>query len=66
MAALPRMPTQVDADYFVRLYKERSMLATLAWNLHYDPKLAFHLSFVRKSCNMEYFSWEPSRCPTAF
>lgn len=42
-AAQPLMPAEINADYFVRLYSERTTLASLAWNPHYDPKLARRL-----------------------
>lgn len=45
-AARPLVPAEVNSDYFVRLYKERTTLASLAWNPHYDPKLARRLTSV--------------------
>jgi pimeloyl-ACP methyl ester carboxylesterase len=39
-AAAPLMPAEVNVDYFVRMYKESTTLASLAWNPHFDPKLA--------------------------
>jgi pimeloyl-ACP methyl ester carboxylesterase len=44
MAALPLIPREINTDYFVKLYSERATLAALAWNPHYDPKLARRLS----------------------
>ncbi|GER85768.1 hydrolase [Thermogemmatispora aurantia] len=43
MAAAPLIPREINTDYFVRLYAERTTLAALAWNPHYDPKLARRL-----------------------
>ncbi|WP_069804402.1 alpha/beta fold hydrolase [Thermogemmatispora onikobensis] len=48
MAAAPLIPREINTDYFVRLYAERTALAALAWNPHYDPKLALRLQ--RLSC----------------
>jgi pimeloyl-ACP methyl ester carboxylesterase len=45
-AARPLMPAELNADYFVRLYGERTTLASLAWNPHYDPKLARRLQSI--------------------
>ncbi len=45
-AALPLMPAEMNADYLVRMYKERTTLASLAWNPHFDPKLARRLQSV--------------------
>lgn len=42
-AALPLMPPALNTDYFVKMYQERTTLASLAWNPHFDPKLAFRL-----------------------
>ena len=42
-AALPLMPPEVNTDYFVRMYQELTALASLAWNPHFDPKLARRL-----------------------
>jgi pimeloyl-ACP methyl ester carboxylesterase len=42
-AALPLMPPEVNTDYFVKLYQERTTLASLAWNPDFDPKLARRL-----------------------
>ncbi len=47
MAALPLMPAEVNADYLVQMYKERTTLASLAWNPHFDPKLARRLQWLR-------------------
>ena len=45
-AALPLMPAEMNADYFVHMYKERTTLASLAWNPHFDPKLARRLQSI--------------------
>jgi pimeloyl-ACP methyl ester carboxylesterase len=47
MAAVPLIPKEINTDYFVRLYSERTTLAALAWNPHYDPKLARRLERLR-------------------
>jgi pimeloyl-ACP methyl ester carboxylesterase len=46
MAAMPLMPAEVNADYLVQMYKERTTLASLAWNPHFDPKLARRLQHL--------------------
>lgn len=43
-AAQVLMPSQLNADFFVRLYQERTTLASLAWNPGFDPKLARRLA----------------------
>ncbi len=45
-AALPLLPTEMNVAYMIQMYKERSTLASLAWNPHYDPKLARRLQSV--------------------
>lgn len=45
-AARPLMPAEINADYFVRLYQERTTLASLAWNPHFDPKLERRLEGI--------------------
>jgi pimeloyl-ACP methyl ester carboxylesterase len=46
LAAQALIPEQINSDYFVRLYQERTTLASLAWNPHYDPKLARRLASI--------------------
>jgi pimeloyl-ACP methyl ester carboxylesterase len=46
-AALPLMPAEVGVDYFMSLYRQRTTLASLAWNPHYDPKLERRLQWLR-------------------
>lgn len=45
-AAIPLMPAEMNNAYLIQMYKERSTLASLAWNPHYDPKLARRLASV--------------------
>jgi pimeloyl-ACP methyl ester carboxylesterase len=47
MAAMPLMPAEINADYLVQMYKERTTLASLAWNPHFDPKLRRRLQWLR-------------------
>lgn len=42
-AAAPLIPAELNNDYLIQVYKERSTLAALAWNPHFDPKLARRL-----------------------
>ena len=46
-AAAPLIPPEINTDYFVRLYAERTTLAALAWNPHYDPRLGRRLQRLR-------------------
>lgn len=45
-AAIPLMPTEMNTAYLIQMYKERTTLASLAWNPHFDPKLARRLASV--------------------
>ncbi len=45
-AAMPLMPAEMNNAYLIQMYKERSTLASLAWNPSYDPKLARRLQRV--------------------
>jgi pimeloyl-ACP methyl ester carboxylesterase len=45
-AAMPLMPPEVNADYLLDQYRQRTTLASLAWNPHYDPKLERRLAWV--------------------
>lgn len=45
-AAMPLMPTEMNNAYLIQMYKERTTLASLAWNPHFDPKLARRLASV--------------------
>src|SRR5256885_1476801 len=49
MAAMPLMPAEFNIDYLLAQYKERTTLASLAWNPTYDPKLEHCLSSVQCS-----------------
>lgn len=46
MAAMPLMPVAFDVDFYMRQYRERMTLASLAWNPSYDPKLERRLERV--------------------
>jgi pimeloyl-ACP methyl ester carboxylesterase len=43
MAAAPLIPAEIGTDYLMQMYNERTTLASLAWNPHFDPKLARRL-----------------------
>lgn len=45
-AAMPLMPQEFNTDYFIRQYRERFTLASLAWNPWFDPKLERRLERV--------------------
>lgn len=47
-AALPLMPKEINAEYFVHMYGERTTLAALAWNPGFDPKLARRLQSINR------------------
>jgi pimeloyl-ACP methyl ester carboxylesterase len=47
MAAMPLMPPAVDVDYLISQYRQRTTLATLAWNPNYDPKLERRLAWLQ-------------------
>jgi pimeloyl-ACP methyl ester carboxylesterase len=45
-AAIPLIPSQVTLDFILTVYRERTTLASLAWNPHFDPKLERRLERV--------------------
>ncbi|MGH2516409.1 MAG: alpha/beta fold hydrolase [Ktedonobacterales bacterium] len=45
-AAAPLIPAEVTVDYILDQYRQRTTLAALAWNPHYDPKLERRLARV--------------------
>lgn len=45
-AAAPLMPPEVTVDYILDQYRQRTTLASLAWNPHFDPKLERRLARV--------------------
>ncbi len=47
MAAAPLIPAEFNTDYLLTMYKERTTLASLAWNPGYDPKLERRLASVK-------------------
>lgn len=47
MAAMPLMPAEFNVDYLLVQYKERTTLASLAWNPSYDPKLERRLASIK-------------------
>lgn len=47
MAALPLMPAAFDIDFLLTQYRERTTLASLAWNPEYDPKLERRLAWIK-------------------
>jgi pimeloyl-ACP methyl ester carboxylesterase len=47
LAAMPLMPTEMNADYLLSQYRQRTTLASLAWNPDYDPKLERRLQWVK-------------------
>jgi len=46
LAAMPLMPTEMNVDYLLSYYRQRTTLAALAWNPGYDPKLERRLQRV--------------------
>src|SRR6266699_3412966 len=46
-AAMPLMPTEMNADYLLSQYRQRTTLASLAWNPGYDPRLERRLQWVK-------------------
>jgi pimeloyl-ACP methyl ester carboxylesterase len=46
-AAMPLMPAEFNTDYLLKQYRERTTLASLAWNPEYDPKLERRLAMVK-------------------
>jgi len=46
-AAAPLIPAELNNDYLVQMYKERTTLAALAWNPRFDPKLERRLQSLR-------------------
>ncbi len=47
MAAMPLMPAEFNVDFLLVQYKERTTLASLAWNPSYDPKLERRLASIK-------------------
>jgi pimeloyl-ACP methyl ester carboxylesterase len=47
LAALPLMPPEVNVDYILSVFRERTTLASLAWNPSYDPKLERRLERIQ-------------------
>lgn len=47
-AAAPLVPPEITTDYLLAAFRERTTLASLAWNPSYDPKLERRLA--RVSC----------------
>jgi len=47
LAAMPLMPAEMNADYLLSQYRQRTTLASLAWNPSYDPKLERRLQRVK-------------------
>lgn len=45
-AAVPLIPAEITPDYMLKLYEERTTLAALAWNPHFDPRLARRLPTI--------------------
>lgn len=45
-AAAPLMPPEVTVDYILDQYRQRTTLASLAWNPHFDPKLERRLARI--------------------
>ena len=45
-AAAPLLPAEVTVDYILDQYRQRTTLASLAWNPHFDPKLERRLARV--------------------
>lgn len=45
-AAAPLLPSEVNIDYLMTYYRERTTLAALAWNPNYDPRLERRLERV--------------------
>ncbi len=46
-AAAPLIPTEMSFDYIIDQFRQRTTLASLAWNPHYDPKLERRLERVQ-------------------
>jgi len=46
-AALPLMPVEFNTEYLLSQYRQRTTLASLAWNPSYDPKLERRLQRVK-------------------
>src|SRR5260370_20349065 len=44
---MPLMPTEMNTDYLRSQYRQRTTLASLAWNPGYDPKLERRLQRVK-------------------
>jgi pimeloyl-ACP methyl ester carboxylesterase len=45
-AAAPLLPAEMNVDYILDQYRQRTTLAALAWNPHFDPKLERRLAWV--------------------
>ncbi len=46
-AAAPLIPSEMGFDYIIDQFRQRTTLASLAWNPHYDPKLERRLERVQ-------------------
>jgi len=46
-AAAPLMPAEMSFDYIIDQFRQRTTLASLAWNPHFDPKLERRLERVQ-------------------
>lgn len=46
LAAAPLLPAEVNVDYLLDQYRQRTTLASLAWNPNYDPKLERRLERI--------------------
>jgi pimeloyl-ACP methyl ester carboxylesterase len=47
MAAMPLVPAEFNVDFLLTAYRERTTLASLAWNPSYDPKLERRLAWIK-------------------
>jgi len=47
LAAMPLMPLEINTDYLLKMYSERTTLASLAWNPSFDPKLERRLANLK-------------------
>lgn len=47
LAAMPLMPLEMNTEYLLRMYSERTTLASLAWNPNFDPKLERRLADLK-------------------
>ncbi|HEY7350945.1 MAG TPA: alpha/beta hydrolase [Ktedonobacterales bacterium] len=46
-AGAPLIPAEMNFDYIIDQFRQRTTLASLAWNPHYDPKLERRLERVQ-------------------